>query len=76
MENQIGVSWDSLLNISQITAEFFDILKEQRVKFTLKEIDTIISPKLKKDILDTVYLDPENLKSNERVENCTYNIEF
>ena len=59
MENVIKISEDSLL----------DILKQKKFKFTLEEIDQIISQKTKKDILDMIWLDPEELDSNERVKN-------
>ena len=57
--NVIKISEDSLL----------DILKQKKFKFSLEEIDQIISQKLKEEILDMIWLDPEELDSNERVKN-------
>ena len=57
-KNIIEISEDSLL----------DILKQKKFKFTLEEINQIISQKLKGDILHMIWLDPEDLESNERVK--------
>ena len=59
MENTIEIS----------EALFLYILKQQKFNFTLKEIDSIISPKLKNDILDKIFLDSENSEAKDRVEN-------
>ena len=55
--------------IIEISETFLlDILKQQKFKFTLKEIDSIISLKLKNNILDRISFDSENkLESNQRV---------
>ena len=55
MENKIGIF-------------LLDILNKLTFKLPFKEIDSIISPKLKKDLSDRIWLLSENLESNERVE--------
>ena len=56
--------------IIEISETFLlDILKQQKFKFTLKEIDSIISPELKEDLLDKIGLDSEKLESSQMVKN-------
>ena len=56
MENKIRVYEDSLLDILAISEDsLLDILKQLKFKFTLKEIDSIIPPKIKENILDKIW---------------------
>ena len=53
-------------NVIKISEAFLrDVLKQNKFKFTLNEIDSIISPELKKDIVDKICLDFENRDSNQ-----------
>ena len=54
-----------MLEIEISEAFLLDILNQKKFRFTLEEIDPIIPPKIKKDILDRIDLDPENLESKE-----------
>ena len=66
MENKFGISEAFLL----------DALNKLTINLPFKEIDSIISPKLKEDLSDRIWLLSENLESNQRVEDLNIFFSF